>query len=583
MLIYLSFLLVIFSGYLIYRLIKTKKNLTKREELQKQKVYQITILKEIQDKIGYSLDTEEVVDVITGSLSNLFRYSASSSLLLKGDKLLFKVHLEEEVNRQFIEEVKKSTIASLSALYGMLPTQIIEHVSGAVIDDSKVKKLASFFHIPLIISGKVVGIITVSSTTANIYKDEEMTILYQITSEASTALTRLNSVLETEKGKLTSMISGLADGVFMVDVKKQLMIINKAAKSFLGVGKEVLSFSDILSAFKGQYDLSEKIDQAVSSTGYITDKEVAIGEKFFDIYITPVFAPFETSSKEIIGVSVLLHDITVEKQIDTIKQDFTYMMVHEIRAPLTGIRASSELLLQGLNKEDERQMLKIIDQQSKSLLDQIGSLLDASKIEAKKFTVQKTQGDIKSVINGVVEILRSVATKKGISILIDLPDKLPVVSFDPTRISQVMNNLISNSLKFTNQGGKIVISAKITNGFLDISVTDNGIGVSKENQKDLFSKYFQIRTTPHQLAKKGTGLGLYIVKGVVEAHGGTVWVESPARNASSIADAGGEQGKGTTITFSLPIPIPNHYQYHNIEPLQDERLLHQPILQGPTL
>jgi len=549
--IFISFGLLLLTSYLIFHLIKTKKTLTQREDAQKQKVYQVTILKEIQDKIGYSLDIEEVVDVITGSLNNLFPYSASSSLLLENDKLLFKVHLEEIVNRQFIDDVKKSTVASLSALYGTLPSEVVEQVSGSPTDESKVKKLASFFHIPLIISGKVVGIITVSSTTPNLYKEEEMTILYQITSEASTALTRLNEVLETEKGKLTSMIAGLVDGVFMVDVKKQLMIINKAAKEFLETSKEILSFTDIVNAFKGEYDLASKIDQAIASSIHIKDKEVTIGQKTFDIYITPVFAPHQEDIEKIIGVSVLIHDITIEKQVDTIKQDFTHMIVHEIRAPLTGIRASSELLLQGgLEENEEQQMLKIIDQQSRFLLDQIGSVLDAAKIESKSFTVQKTQGNIKQIISEVAENLRPVATKKDISITVDVPDDLPAVSFDPIRITQVMNNLISNSLKFTKEGGKITVSKKQTNGFLDISVSDNGIGVPKEEQKDLFSKYYQIRTTPHQLAKKGTGLGLYIVKGIVEAHGGTVWVES-------------EEEKGTTITFSLPIPIPDHFNYHS--------------------
>jgi len=554
-LLFISISLVLLASYLIYRLIKTKKTLTQRENVQRQRVYQVTILKEIQDKIGYSLDIEKVVDVITGSLNNLFPYSASSSLILEENILLFKIHLEETVNRQFIEDVKKSTVASLSALYGSIPSEISELVSGTATDESKTKKLASFFHIPLIISGKVVGIITVSSTSPNLYKEEEMTILYQITSEASTALTRLNEVLETEKGKLTSMISGLADGVFMVDPKKELMIINKAARSFLETSKENLSFSDIVNAFKGQYDLSLKIDQAIASSGHIENKEVTIGQKTFDIFITPVFAPRETELNKIIGVSILIHDVTIEKQVDTIKQDFTHMIVHEIRAPLTGIRASSELLLQGGLEENEvQQMLKIIDQQSKFLLDQIGSVLDAAKIESKSFTVQKVSGNIKETINETVANLTPVATKKQISVSVDLPEDLPSITFDPTRITQVVNNLISNSLKFTKEGGRITVSAKQTNGFLDISVSDNGIGIPKEEQKDIFSKYYQIRTTPHELAKKGTGLGLYIVKGIVEAHGGTVWVESP-----------GNQGSGTTITFSLPIPIPNHYNYHKVE------------------
>ena len=114
------------------------------------------------------------------------------------------------------------------------------------------------------------------------------------------------------------------------------------------------------------------------------------------------------------------------------------------------------------------------------------------------------------------------------------------MEIDPLRITQSLNNLISNSLKFTPVNGKIVVSVKNADGGLIIAVSDNGIGIPESEQQDLFSKYYQIRTTPHQLAKKGTGLGLYITKGVVEAHGGTVGVTSEGLN------------KGTTIYFTLP-------------------------------
>ena len=123
----------------------------------------------------------------------------------------------------------------------------------------------------------------------------------------------------------------------------------------------------------------------------------------------------------------------------------------------------------------------------------------------------------------------------------DIYYPLPKVDLDPVRITQVLNNLVSNSLKFTSPNGKIVVSAKPGDGTITVGVSDNGMGIPESEQKDLFSKYYQIRTTPHQLAKKGTGLGLYITKGIVEAHGGLVGVISEGPN------------KGTTIYFTLPI------------------------------
>lgn len=518
--------------------------MAQREKTQQQKVYQISVLKEIQDRISYSLDIEEIVDIIIGSLKHLFSYSTASSLILRNDKVIFKTYVEERVSPRFIQSVKDGIIDSFAAITGQSFSEVTEEMTGAPLDETNISPLASFFHIPLIVNNKVVGIINVSSVKPNLYKEEEMTILYQIVSQASNAVTKLKEVLETEKGKLTAMISGLADGVFMVDNKKDLMIINEAAKAFLNIDKQNCTFFDILSSLKGQYDIVSKIDEALASGNSITEKEVEIGDKSLQVFITPVIKENETG-KTVIGASILLHDFTIEKKLSNIKEDFTHMVVHEIRAPLTAIKASSELILEGgaeIDKAQEKQMLEIIRQQSKVLLEQIGSILDAAKIEAKSFSVNKELGDIKQVIEDAVTAQTPVAAKKKIMLIRHLDEHLPKLEFDHIRISQTINNLISNSLKFTQEGGTITISANIDHNSIKVSVSDNGIGIPQDEINDLFSKYYQIRKTPRELAKKGTGLGLYIVKGIIESHEGKVWAES-------------EEGKGTTISFTLPIKV----------------------------
>ena len=154
-------------------------------------------------------------------------------------------------------------------------------------------------------------------------------------------------------------------------------------------------------------------------------------------------------------------------------------------------------------------------------------------------SAQVIQNYVTAIIQNAIEPFLPQASKKQILILTDIYFPLPKVEVDPVRITQVLNNLISNSLKFTSPGGKITVSAKSGEGVLTVSVSDNGIGIPESDQKDLFSKYYQIRTTPHELSKKGTGLGLYIIKGIVEAHGGSVGVIS-------------KPGEGTTIHFTLP-------------------------------
>ncbi|MCL4386906.1 ATP-binding protein [Patescibacteria group bacterium] len=540
--LFLTTILDFTAIFFLFWQFKLRKNTEKREEAQRQKVYQISVLKEVQDRISYSLDLEEIVDVIIGSLKHLFSYSTASYLIVKNEKVIFKTYVEDRVSQRFVQSVKDRMLASYSAMVGNQNSEITDEITGAPLDENNTNSLASFFHIPFFVNSRLAGIINVSSVKPNLYKEDEMTILYQIVTQASNAVSKLQNVLETEKGKLTAMISGLADGVFMVDTKKELTIINEAAKKFLGLEKDNCNFFDVLNALKGDYDLVAKIDESIATGQTIQEKEIVIGEKTCQIFITPVLAENELK-KVAIGVSILLHDITLEKKLSNIKEDFTHMVVHEIRAPLTAIKASSELMLDNENSLDnsqEKQMLEIIRTQSRELLGQIGSILDAAKIQSGSFNVNKTKGDIKKVIEDAIETQMPIAVKKKIYLVKKIDDNLPILRFDSLRITQTINNLISNSLKFTPDEGTITIMVKKEADSIKVSVSDTGIGIPKDEIKDLFSKYYQIRKTPHQLAKKGTGLGLYIVKGIIEAHNGKAWAES-------------EEGKGTTISFTLPL------------------------------
>ncbi len=517
----------------------------KQEGKEKQRLYQISILKQVQDRISYSLDTEKVIDVITGSLKHLFPYSSVGSIVIKNNKLLIKTHLEQTVSSSFILQVKKTMLASLQALVPNLPIHMEEEITGVPLDEGKTITVKSFFNIPLTIGNNIVGVINISSSEKDLYKEEEVTILYQIVAQASNALSKLKDVLDTEKGKLTAMISSLADGVFMVDTHKNLLIINSAAKNFLGITVKNPSFTDILASTGAQYNFSQKIDEALQTNQLIEEKEITINDKIFQAFITPVPGSGEEENQKPIGASILLHDITIEKNVTRIKEDFTHMIVHELRAPLTAIKDSAELMIEvfeekgSLQKEQQKRLLQIINQQSKDLLEQINQVLDAAKIEAGRFSIEKQSFDLAEIIQKAIEPFMPQANKKQIIISTDIYYPLPKVELDRARITQVLNNLISNSLKFTPANGKITVSAKAEKEFITVSVSDNGIGIAESDQKDLFSKYYQIRTTPHQLAKKGTGLGLFIIKGIVEAHGGLVGVNS-------------KPGEGTTIYFTLP-------------------------------
>lgn len=544
---------------------RAKKAILDREKLEKHRLYEISILKEIQERIGYSLDIEKVIDVITGSVKGQFIYSSVSSLVIKDSHLVFRININESVSRTFIEQVKTSMLASLATLLGSVPTKVDEIFYGEPLDDTNKSSLASFFHIPLFINGKAVGIINISSTSQNLYKEDEMTLLYQIVNQVSNALSKFEEVLKTEKSKLIATISSLADGVFMVDSKNQLLIINDAAKRFLKITNGDPAFHDILNSFPKTYDLVTKISEATSQNKVIEEKDLIIEGQSFEMFITPVSMssenPEDQQSKSI-GVSVMLHDITIEKNLSHIKEDFTNMMVHELRSPLTAIKDSSELILSdkmNLNAEEKHQFLEIINKQSRVLLDQVGSILDAAKLDSGNLVLNKKPINLEELINERIKIFLPQADKKHISLNSDLPQELPLVTFDKIRISQVINNLLSNSLKFTPPDGKITISVKVVNNSqggqeVKVSVSDTGIGIPKEKQKDIFVKFHQVESNQIKNSPDSSGLGLYIVKRIVEAHGGSVEVAS-------------EEAHGSTISFTLPVQEKqiNHQTFSNTQ------------------
>jgi signal transduction histidine kinase len=365
---------------------------------------------------------------------------------------------------------------------------------------------------------------------------------------------KLFEIAETEVSKITSLIGSLADGIFMVDSNKRLLIINKAAKSYLEIS-EMPDFNEILTKSAGQYEFSSKIDEVLNTNKQIEDNEIKINNKIYQIFISPVM-----NETKPIGASVMLHDITHEQNIAKEKEDFTHMIVHELRAPLTAMKDSSELIIESnlgpnpLSKDDETKLLKVIEMQCKSLLTQINEILDAAKIDAGSFVITKTETDLSKVIQTEIDSFTAEASKKQIILNAEIEANLPKIDADSVRIAQVITNLVSNSLKFTNEGGKITIRAKISNGAMTISVTDTGIGIPDSEKDKIFEKYYQVESTNHELAKKGTGLGLYIVKGIVEAHGGQINIIST-------------QGQGTTISLTLPITgnMPKVIQTHSFE------------------
>ena len=359
----------------------------KREEQMKHRMYELSILREIGERIGYSLNVHKIVDVITGSLGRLLPYSAVAYMLPEeAGRIVFNISLAEAVNKHFVTDVRGRMLKAFAVLFGKtyVETDVDESISGAVTDPTNTDKVQSSFNVPIVINGRAAGILTVASTETGLYHtSEEVEILYTIVNQASDAVSKLQTVLEIEKGKLNSMVASMADGVMMVDTQNRLLVINPQTKIMLGLKSDTPTIFEVLDQLSDKFDLRTKIEESIKRDRLIVEEDVSLKNHFVQILITPV----KDNKGEPVGSVVLFHDITHEKELERMREDFTSMMVHELRSPLTGIRSIAGLLKTDRVKNEEKKFSDFVDlisTNASSMLDLVNDLLDVAKFESGK-------------------------------------------------------------------------------------------------------------------------------------------------------------------------------------------------------
>jgi NtrC-family two-component system sensor histidine kinase KinB len=240
------------------------------------------------------------------------------------------------------------------------------------------------------------------------------------------------------------------------------------------------------------------------------------------------------------GVVMLLRDVTRLKELDRLKSEFVMTASHELRTPLTSMGMSIDLLRENavakLN-DKEQQLLSAAHEELERIKALVNDLLDLSKIEAGKIDMEFDRVAVQLLFEKAVSALLTQADDKKVELSISLPTALPEIKADANKITWVLTNLIANALRYTSSGGRIQLFAEHFGPQVHLSVSDDGAGIPYEYQSKIFEKFVQVEKdkTVH-----GSGLGLAICKEIVRAHGGTIWVDSLP-------------GEGSTFTFTLPV------------------------------
>ena len=248
------------------------------------------------------------------------------------------------------------------------------------------------------------------------------------------------------------------------------------------------------------------------------------------------------SAGEYIGRVIALRDVTSEREIADMKNEFVSTVSHELRTPLTSIKGYVDLILDGSAgdiNEMQREFLGIVKENSARLVELINEMLDISRIESGRVHLRVEPMSVAESVEGAVETFRAVLTQTGRTVDVHVPGHLPVVVADRARVGQVLINLLSNALKYSPNGGDIEVSASHHGDFVEVSVSDHGLGIGKEDLKRLFTKFYRVDSAMTREIG-GTGLGLSICKNIIELLGGEITVKS-------------KLGSGSTFAFTLPV------------------------------
>ena len=387
---------------------------------------------------------------------------------------------------------------------------------------------------PLVFQDKVVG-------AAKIFRDathekEEKSIIENKVKERTRQLSE-------EQAKMIASINSVPRGFIILDTEGKIILTNSVLWAILGIKGQILNLVTLDKTLSGVFNFSANYKKCFSEGRPIKASDLEYGTKFLEIYLAPIYV--SGPSKVSIGVVVTVEDITERKVIERSRDEFFSIASHELRTPLTAIMGNSSMILDHykdqLPEGDLKEMIDDIHSGSLRLIDIVNDFLETSRLEMGRIEFKKVSFDVTKTIEQAISELDVTSSRKKLYLRFDKPKtKTPNVIGDEERARQILVNLLGNAMKFTQQGG-ISVSIATEAKFVKVIVTDTGVGIAPSQQSLLFRKFQQAGESLYSRdTTKGTGLGLYISKLLVERMGGQIKLESSKVNA------------GSSFSFSLP-------------------------------
>ncbi len=347
-----------------------------------------------------------------------------------------------------------------------------------------------------------------------------------------------------ESALLSNILDSITNAIVTVDLERKITRLNRNAMAVLELTADAVGrpYAEVFLP-----EVTKAVDEVLAETaqmGFAMERMVTARlASGLELNIALSLSPLRDEAFALRGNILVLRDMTASRELDrlrkldTMKSEFVANVSHELKTPLTSIKAYTEALLDMSPEGQVKAFLKVIDEESDRLLYLINDLLNVSRIQSGRLKLNLVPTSPRAVVDEVLEISKTRSEKH--EVVVDVAPGLPVMHLDKEKLKEVMLNLIGNAIKYSPNGGRVSIRLGLEESNLRIDIQDQGIGIAAENLPKLFQAFYRVDSS-HTSEIPGTGLGLVIVKAIIEHHGGKIWVES-------------ELGKGTRVSFLIPV------------------------------
>ncbi len=486
-------------------------------------------LSKVGRSVTASLELDQVLTTIVNAAVDITNAEEGSLLILDEESGELYVRAARYYDDAVVRTFRLPIADSLA-------NEVLRTGQPVVIDEATPLKIKTNYlvrtlmYVPLKVHGRVIGVLGVDNrTNGQVFSDRHGLLLTALADHAAIAIenARLFTSTNIERQKLETILTGIGDGVIVVDSEKRVLLANHAARAAFGVAQDDISLQPIERVFPHE-QLLEMLTEAHPLLPYRCELNLDDG-RTLNAQLTQIPG---------VGLAVTMQDITHLKELDRIKTDFVNTVSHDLRSPLTAILGYVELIERvDPVSERQREFIHRVQISVRNITNLINDLLELGRIESG-FDTRKEFVPLSVIVQYSVDSLESTIIEKEHKLTLDFSDQNAKIFGDPTRLRQLVDNLIGNAIRYTPKSGQIKIRLMAETDQIILQIEDTGPGIPPADQPYIFDKFYRASNIPPDVP--GSGLGLAIVKSIVENHQGRVWVDSSL-------------GQGTVFTVVFPL------------------------------